>query len=96
MERNSLYQLTEKGIFNNIVRANSEAYDTNKMAEEFTHQFLDQAFSVGQQVNMAFAFSASCTLMGHICRIQGTPSIRMNSLSKSLSVTDLCIWQCHF
>lgn len=39
-----------------IVRANSEAYDTNKMAEEFTHQFLDQAFSVGQQVNMAFAF----------------------------------------
>jgi len=53
------------------------------MAEEFTHQFLDQAFSVGQQVNMAFAFSASCTLMGHIYRIQGTPSIRMNNLSLS-------------
>lgn len=36
------------------------------MAEEFTHQFLEQAFSVGQQVNMAFALSASYTLMGHI------------------------------
>ena len=53
------------------------------MAEEFTHQFLDQAFSVGQQVNMAFAFLASYTLMGHIYRIQGTPSIRMNNLSLS-------------
>ena len=53
------------------------------MAEEFTHQFLDQAFSVGQQVNMAFAFLASYTLMGHIYRIQGTPSIRMSNLSLS-------------
>jgi len=31
-------------------RGNQDAYDTNKMAEEFTHFFLDQAFSVGQQV----------------------------------------------
>ena len=31
-------------------RGNQDAYDTNKMAEEFTHLFLDQAFSVGQQV----------------------------------------------
>lgn len=31
-------------------RSNQDAYDTNKMAEEFTHFFLDQAFSVGQQV----------------------------------------------
>ena len=72
-----------KEEINIIARANSEAYDTNKMAEEFTHQFLDQAFSVGQQVNLAFAFSASYTLMGHIYRIQGTPSIRMNNLSLS-------------
>ena len=36
--------------FTNFVRGNSDAYDTNKMAQEFTHQFLDQAFSVGQQV----------------------------------------------
>ena len=59
------------------------------MAEEFTHQFLDQAFSVGQQVNIAFAFSASGTLMCHICRMHGTLLIRMNNVTKSLSVTDL-------
>ena len=33
-------------------RGNNDAYDTNKMAEDFTHQFLDQAFSVGQQVQL--------------------------------------------
>ena len=38
-----------------MVRGNNDAYDTNKMAEEFTHQFLDQAFSVGQQVTVAAA-----------------------------------------
>lgn len=86
----------KKFFFDNIVRANNEAYDTNKMAEEFTHQFLDQAFSVGQQVNIAFAFPASCTLMSDIYRIQRTPSTRMNNLTKSLSVTGLCIRQCHF
>ena len=32
-------------------RGNQDAYDTNKMAEEFTHFFHDRAFSVGQQVN---------------------------------------------
>ena len=32
-------------------RGNQDAYDTNKMAEEFTHFFYDRAFSVGQQVN---------------------------------------------
>ena len=32
------------------IRSNQDAYDTNKMAEEFTHFFFDQAFSVGQQV----------------------------------------------
>ena len=32
------------------IRSNQDAYDTNKMAEEFTHSFFDQAFSVGQQV----------------------------------------------
>ena len=31
-------------------RGNQDAYDTNRMAEEFTHFFLDQAFSVEQQV----------------------------------------------
>ena len=34
------------------LRGNNDAYDTNKMAEDFTHQFLDQAFSVGQQVQL--------------------------------------------
>ena len=33
-----------------MFRGSQDAYDTNKMAEEFTHFFLDQAFSVGQQV----------------------------------------------
>ena len=34
------------------LRGNNDAYDTNRMAEDFTHQFLDQAFSVGQQVQL--------------------------------------------
>ena len=37
-------------IFYSLPRGNQDAYDTNKMAEEFTHLFFDQAFSVGQQV----------------------------------------------
>lgn len=37
--------------FISCTRGNQDAYDTNKMAEEFTHFFYDRAFSVGQQVN---------------------------------------------
>ena len=36
--------------FCSMSRGNQDAYDTNKMAEEFTHLFFDQALSVGQQV----------------------------------------------
>ena len=37
-------------VLYSVSRGNQDAYDTNKMAEEFTHSFFDQAFSVGQQV----------------------------------------------
>ena len=46
-----------------LVRGNNDAYDTNKMAEEFTHQFLDQAFSVGQQVQNALKLAKVVPLL---------------------------------
>ncbi|XP_015764199.1 PREDICTED: vesicle-fusing ATPase-like [Acropora digitifera] len=53
-EGSFLSNITVEADFLQKAKANSEAYDTNKMAEEFTHQFLDQAFSVGQQAVFAF------------------------------------------
>ena len=32
-------------------RVTQDAYDTNKMAEKFTNDFYDQAFTVGQPVS---------------------------------------------
>ena len=31
-------------------RVSQDSYDTNRMAEELTNDFFDQAFTVGQQV----------------------------------------------
>ena len=49
---NHLWRLKGSVLFIfSCTRGNQDAYDTNKMAEEFTHLFYDRAFSVGQQVN---------------------------------------------
>ncbi|KAJ7377865.1 hypothetical protein OS493_025759 [Desmophyllum pertusum] len=48
-EGSYLSTITVEADFLQKARGSQDAYDTNKMAEEFTHFFLDQAFSVGQQ-----------------------------------------------
>lgn len=53
-EGSFLSNVTVEADFLQKARGNNDAYDTNKMAEDFTHQFLDQAFSVGQQAVFSF------------------------------------------
>ncbi|PFX29475.1 Vesicle-fusing ATPase [Stylophora pistillata] len=51
-EGSYLSNITVEADFLQKAKSNQDAYDTNKMAEEFTHFFFDQSFSVGQQVAM--------------------------------------------
>lgn len=53
-EGSYLSTITVEADFLQKARGNQDAYDSNKMAEEFTHLFLDQAFSVGQQAVFSF------------------------------------------
>lgn len=53
-EGSYLSNITFEADFLQKAKGNQDAYDTNKMAEEFTHLFYDRAFSVGQQAVFSF------------------------------------------